>query len=261
MFLAKATEFIEKNQRQPFFLYYATHEPHVPRVPHPRFAGKSGLGPRGDVILQFDDAVGQILDALDRLTLTDETLVILSSDNGPILDDGYIDRARELNGSHRASGPLRGNKYSSYEAGTRVPFIVRWPARVKPGVSGALVCQIDLLASLAALTGQKFDARTAPDSENQLASLLGESPRGRTSMVEQGGPLALRDGQWKFIPPAAGPRLNWNTKTETGNAPEAQLFNLVDDLGETNNLAKAQPKRAKKMAAQLEAIRKAPISE
>ncbi len=261
VFLGKAKEFIEKNQRQPFFLYYATHEPHVPRVPHPRFAGKSGLGPRGDVILQLDDAVGQILETLDRLKLTENTLIIFSSDNGPILDDGYKDQARELNGSHRASGPLRGNKYSAYEAGTRVPFIVRWPARVQPGVSAALVSQVDFLASMAALTGQKFDARTAPDSQNQLASLLGESPRGRTNLVEQGGPLALREGAWKFIPPASGARLNWNTKTETGNATEAQLFNLADDLGETNNLAAAQPERAKKMAAQLQAIRNASTPE
>jgi arylsulfatase A-like enzyme len=260
-FLGKAKEFIEKNRGQPFFLYYATHEPHVPRVPHPRFAGKSGLGPRGDVILQLDDAVGQILDTLDRLKLAENTLVIFSSDNGPILDDGYKDQARELNGGHRATGPLRGNKYSSYEAGTRVPFIVRWPARVKTGVSDALVSQVDLLASLAALTGQKFDARTAPDSQNQLASLLGESPRGRTSLVEQGGPLALRDGEWKFIPPANGQRLNTNTKTETGNAPQPQLFNLADDLGEANNLAAAQSERAAKMAVQLQELRKAQSSK
>ncbi len=260
-FLGKAKEFIGKNQREPFFLYYATHEPHVPRVPHPRFVGKSGLGPRGDVILQLDDAVGQILDTLDRLKVADNTLIIFSSDNGPILDDGYKDQARELNGAHRATGPLRGNKYSSYEPGTRVPFNERWPARVTPGVSDALVSQIDLLASLAALTGQKFDVRTAPDSQNQLASLLGESPRGRTNLVEQGGPLALRDGVWKFIPPAKGQPLNWNTKTETGNAPQPQLFNLADDLGETNNLATAQPERASKMAAQIQAIREAKPSE
>jgi arylsulfatase A-like enzyme len=260
-FLGKAKEFIEKNQRQPFFLYYATHEPHVPRVPHPRFAGKSGLGPRGDVILQLDDAVGRILATLDRLKLAENTLIILSSDNGPILDDGYQDQARELNGAHRATGPLRGNKYSAYEAGTRVPFIVRWPARVKPGVSDALVSQVDLLASLAALTGQKFDTRTAPDSQNQLASLLGESPRGRTSLVEQGGPLALRDGAWKFMAASNGSRLNANTKTETGNAPQPQLFNLADDLGETNNLAITQPERAHNMAAQLQALRRAQAAE
>ena len=257
IFLGKAKDFIEKNQSQPFFLYYATHEPHVPRVPHPRFVGKSGLGPRGDVILQLDDAIGQILETLDRLKLRENTLIIFSSDNGPILDDGYKDQARELNGQHRATGPLRGNKYSAYEAGTRVPLTVTWPARVKPGVSGALVSQIDLLASLAALTGQKFDARTAPDSQNQLAALLGESPSGRTSLIEQGGPLALRDGEWKFIPPATGARLNGNTKTETGNSPQPQLFNLANDIGETNNLASTQPERAKKMAVQLEIIRRA----
>ncbi len=260
-FLGKAKEFIEKNQRQPFFLYYATHEPHVPRVPHPRFAGKSGLGPRGDAILQLDASVGKILDTLDRLKLAENTLVIFSSDNGPILDDGYQDQARELNGAHRATGPLRGNKYSSYEAGTRVPFIVRWPVRVKPGVSDALVSQIDLLASLAALTGQKFDARTAPDTKNYLSAFLGESATARQDLAEQGGPVALRDGAWKYIPAIKGARLLATTKTETGNAPEPQLFNLADDLGETNNLAAAQAERVAKMAAQLQAVRKAQSPE
>jgi len=254
-FLSKATEFIEKNQDRPFFLYYATHEPHVPRVPHPRFAGTSGLGPRGDAILQLDASVGTILETLDRFKLMENTLVIFSSDNGPILDDGYKDQARELNGDHRPAGPLRGNKYSSYEAGTRVPFIVSWPARVKPGVSDALVSQVDLLASLAALVGQKFDAGTAPDTKDYLAAFLGESATARPDLAEQGGPVALREGAWKFIPPTKGPRLNSNTGTETGNAPEPQLFNLAEDLGETNNRAAANSERAEKMAAQLQAVR------
>ena len=94
-------------------------------------------------------------------------------------------------------------------------------------------------------------------SQRQRAALLGESPSGRTSLIEQGGPLALRDGEWKFIPPATGARLNGNTKTETGNSPQPQLFNLANDIGETNNLASAQPERAKKMAVQLETIRRA----
>ena len=254
-FLGKAKEFIEKNQSRPFFLYYATHEPHVPRVPHPRFAGKSGLGPRGDVILQLDDAVGQILDTLDQLKLTESTLIIFSSDNGPILDDGYQDQARELNGDHRPAGPLRGNKYSSYEAGSRVPFMVRWPARVKPGVSAALMSQIDLVASLAELTGQKIDASTAPDTRNYLPALLGESPAARMDLAEQGGPISLREGAWKFIPPAKGPSINKDTRTETGNAPEPQLFDLASDLGETNNLSIAQAERAQRMSAQLKAMR------
>lgn len=257
-FLGKATEFIEMNAAKPFFLYYATHEPHVPRVPHPRFVGKSGLGPRGDVILQLDDAVGKVLDTLDRLKLTDNTLIIFTSDNGPILDDGYKDQAKELNGNHRSAGPLRGNKYSSYEAGARVPFLVSWPARVKPGVSDALVSQVDLLASLAKLTGQSFDARTAPDSQDQLASLLGESKAGRASLIVQGGPLAVRQGPWKYISPSTRPSLNWNTKTETGSSPQPQLFNLTDDPGERNNLAPTQPEILKLLEELLQTTRDQP---
>jgi arylsulfatase A-like enzyme len=254
-FLAKAIGFIETNQARPFFLYYATHEPHVPRVPHPRFVGKTKLGPRGDVIAQLDWSVGEILKALDRLKLSENTLVIFTSDNGPILDDGYRDQAREKNGDHKPAGPFRGNKYSSYEAGTRVPFLVRWPARVKPGVSDALVSQVDFLASFAALTGQSFDGVTAPDSQNALPTLLGESQTGRASLVEQGGSLALRAGSWKFIPANQGRQQAWNTGTETGNAPEPQLFNLAQDMGETTNVATNHPERVQQMAAQLAAIR------
>ncbi len=147
-FTKQAVRFIERNTNQPFFLYFATHDPHVPRVPHPRFLGKSGCGVRGDVIVQLDWCVGEVLAALDRLHLATNTLVILSSDNGPVLDDGYADGAvRDLNG-HKPAGPLRGGKYSIYEGGTRVPFLVRWPGRVKPGLSDALICQVDLLKSL-----------------------------------------------------------------------------------------------------------------
>ena len=152
-FTRKAVSYIEQHQREPFFLFFATHDPHVPRVPHERFVGKSGMGPRGDAILQSDWSIGQVLDTLDRLKLSENTLVIFTSDNGPVVDDGYVDQAVEKLGAHKPWGPLRGGKYSRFEAGTRVPFVVRWPARVKPGVSDALVSQVDLLASLAALVG------------------------------------------------------------------------------------------------------------
>jgi arylsulfatase A-like enzyme len=254
-FLSKAVAFIETHQQRPFFLYYATHEPHVPRVPHPRFVGKTGMGPRGDAIAQMDWSVGQILQTLDRLKLTTNTLVLFSSDNGPVLDDGYKDQAREKVGAHKPWGPLRGSKYSAYEAGTRVPFIVRWPARVKPGVSDALICQVDFLATFAALVGKDPNCPTAPDSQNCLPALLGESKTGRAALVEQGGPLSLRVEHWKYISPAKGPRVNAFTSTETGNAPAGQLFDLSRDIGETNNLASQQPERSKTMATRLEAVR------
>jgi arylsulfatase A-like enzyme len=239
----KATGFIEKNKDRPFFLYFATHDIHVPRVPHPRFAGKSGMGPRGDVILQFDWCVGQILQTLDRLHLSGNTLVIVTSDNGPVVDDGYKDQAVERLGGHTPAGPLRGGKYSIFEGGTRIPFIVRWPARVRPGVSSALVCQIDLLASFAGLTGQTLGPDDAPDSLNCLPALLGESAKGRDAVVEHAGTLAFRQGQWKYISPGNGPKVQADTNTETGLAPQGQLYDLSSDLGETRDLAGREPNK------------------
>ncbi len=239
----KATGFIEQNKDRPFFLYFATHDIHVPRVPHPRFAGKSGMGPRGDVILQFDWCVGQILQTLDRLHLSESTLVIVTSDNGPVVDDGYKDQAVEKLGGHTPAGPLRGGKYSIFEGGTRIPFIVRWPARVRPGVSGALVCQIDLLASFASLTGQTLGPDDAPDSLNTLPALLGQSQEARDVLVEHAGVLAMRQGPWKYIEPGNGPKIETHTNTETGLAPQGLLYNLLDDLGETQDLAGQHPDR------------------
>jgi arylsulfatase A-like enzyme len=233
---AKATAFIEHNKDRPFFLYFATHDVHVPRVPHARFKGTSQCGLRGDCIHQLDWSVGQVLETLDRLKLADNTLVIFSSDNGPVLDDGYADGAVEDLNGHTPAGLLKGNKYSLYEAGTRVPFLARWPARIKSGTSDALVCQIDLLASLAALTGQKLDEAAAPDSFDVLPALVGESPRGREYLVEHANGVALRKGSWKYIPPGGG-QPGKAKKNRAGAAATAQLYDLASDLGETNNVA------------------------
>ena len=253
---ARATTFIEQNRDRPFFLYFATHDIHVPRVPHARFAGKSGLGPRGDVILEFDWSAGEILKTLDRLKLTDDTLVILTSDNGPVVDDGYRDQAVELLDGHKPSGPLRGGKYSAFDAGTRVAFIVRWPGRVKAGVSDALVSQIDFLSSFAALTGQSLAAADAPDSYDILGALLGQSKTGRDQLVEHAGTLSLIRGHWKYIEPSSGPRMNKYTNTELGNDPQPQLYDLAVDLGEKRNVANEHPDLVREMAAQLKKIRK-----
>lgn len=237
----KAVSFIEKSKDQPFFLYFATHDIHVPRVPHARFAGKTKLGPRGDALVQFDGSVGEIMAALRRLKLDENTLVVVTSDNGPVVDDGYQDQAVEKLGSHDPTGPLRGGKYSNFEGGTRVPFLVHWPGRVKPGTSDALVCQIDLLASLAALTGRMLPISAAPDSYNVMATLLGDVNQGRDSLVEHAGQLSVRQGQWKYIPPSRGPKVSANTDTELGNDPGGQLYDLSTDLGETKNLHAARP--------------------
>ncbi|HBY63620.1 MAG TPA: arylsulfatase, partial [Solibacterales bacterium] len=147
----KATDFIEANAAKPFFLYFATHDIHVPRLPHARFKGKSGCGVRCDVMEELDWSVGEILRTLERLKLRDDTLVLFTSDNGPVVDDGYADGAVETLGDHKPAGPFRGGKYSNFEAGTRVPFLLSWPRRVKPAVSKALVSQVDFVSSFAAL--------------------------------------------------------------------------------------------------------------
>jgi len=252
---SRAVSFVERNRDHPFFLYFATHDVHVPRVPHPRFAGQSGMGPRGDAIVQFDWSAGEILKALDRLGLAGNTLVILTSDNGPVVDDGYADRAVELLGDHKPGGPLRGGKYSAFDAGTRVPFLLRWPGQVKPGSSDALVCQIDLLASFATLTGLRLAPDDAPDSLDMLGVLTGSARRGRETLVEQAGALSLIAGGWKYIEPNRGQRVSQATGIELGNDPLPQLYNLADDIGETRNLAGSYPERVGEMASRLKAIR------
>jgi arylsulfatase A-like enzyme len=251
----KAKDFIEKHKDERFFLYFSTHDIHVPRVPHPRFAGKSGLGPRGDAIVQFDWCVGEILKTLERLDLTDNTLVIFTSDNGPVVDDGYKDQAVEKLDGHKPAGPLRGGKYSAFDAGTRVPFIVRWPGHVKSGRSDALVSQIDLMASFAALTGGKLAPGDAPDSFDVLSALLGKSPEGRDHLVEHANVLSLIKGDFKYIEPGKGPRINKNTNTELGVDLQPQLYNLKSDLGEKHNVASEHPEIVKELATLLKKIR------
>ena len=254
----KAVDFIRQNKDRSFFLEFATHDPHVPRVPHARFVGKSGCGPRGDAIVQFDWCVGQILSTLETLNLSSNTMVILSSDNGPVLDDGYADRAEEDVNGHTPAGPLRGGKYVIYEGGTRVPFLVSWPGRVSPGVSDALVCLVDFSASFAALTGQKIPAGDAPDSVNVLSALLGETRNGRDKLVEHDGgqTLAFRDGLWKYIETDKRSRLA--LESQVRYSPVGELYDLSHDLGETNNLNVAQPGTSKKMSMDLDVVRKSP---
>ncbi|MDL2304550.1 arylsulfatase [Bacteroides sp. OttesenSCG-928-D19] len=248
----KAVQFIEDNHQKPFFLYFATNDIHVPRVPHPRFSGKSGMGPRGDAILEFDWSVGQIMAALEKYGLTENTLIILTSDNGPVVDDGYADQAVELLGNHRPWGDFRGGKYSNFEAGTRVPFVVSWPAKIKQQVSDALVSHIDIFASLSALLGKKIPENAAPDSRNQLNVFLGEDKKGRDYIIEQAGVLSISTSEWKYITPGNGSAYNRLTNTELGNSKEAQLYNLRLDRGEQQNLAVENPAKIEELSAILE---------
>jgi arylsulfatase A-like enzyme len=258
----KALRFIENNNPgktgKPFFLYFATQDIHVPRVPHPRFAGATSMGPRGDAIAEFDWSVGQILETLNRLGLTENTLVILSSDNGPVVDDGYRDGARERLGDHKPSGLLRGGKYSAFEAGTRIPFIVRWPGNVKPGISKALLSQIDLFGSLSRLTGQPVPALAAPDSFDYLPVWLGKSEKNREYIVQQSsGTLCFVQGEWKYITPGKGARYSKPVDIELGNDTVPQLYNLVKDVGETQNVAGENQAILQKLVEKLETVRAA----
>jgi arylsulfatase A-like enzyme len=237
----KAVKFIEKNSDKPFFLYFATHDIHVPRVPNQRFVGKSGMGPRGDAILEFDWSVGEIMKTIENLGLSSNTIIIVTSDNGPVVDDGYKDEAVLKLGDHKPAGPLRGGKYSLFDGGTRIAFIVRWNGKIKPGTTDALFSQIDLTASFASLTGQSLSNDEAPDSQNYLSTLLGLSKTGREWLVEHSGRLTIIKGDWKFIEPGTGVKLQVNTNTETGNDPLPQLYDLKTDIGEKNNLASQNP--------------------
>lgn len=255
---AKAAAFIERQKSNPFFLYFATHDIHVPRLPNPRFRGKTGMGPRGDAIAELDWSVGQILDTLERNGLAGGTLVMFSSDNGPVVDDGYRDEAVEKLGNHRPAGVLRGGKYSNFDGGTRIPLIARWPGHIRRDArSEALISQVDFLASFAGLAGQKVPAGAAPDSVDVLPALLGRSRTARRSLVEYAGTLALIEGDWKLIAPGDGPAMNTNTGTELGNDPQPQLFHLADDPGEKQNVAAQHPDKVREMTALLDRIRAA----
>ncbi len=264
--LRKAEKFVMENRDKPFFLYYAIHNVHTPRAPHDRFVGKSGHGIRGDMMLELDWAVGEFMDFLRHEGLDKNTLVIFSADNGPLFLDGYEDGSlAEANGS-KPAGSFRGGKYRIYEASTRLPFLTWWPGQIKPGVSDALISQVDLMASVADLVKLDVPEGAAPDSENVLPALMGRSPEGRTDLVQQSPVrLALVQGDWKYIPP--GKVMNWATAVIPGNtagapdSPKAQLFNLAEDKGETKNLADKYPDKVQAMAKRLAEIESAPAKQ
>ena len=252
-FLAKAQTYVKSHKAEPFFLYYALNQPHVPRTPNPRFVGKSGMGPRGDVILEADYCVGEIIKTLKEEGVLDNTLIVFSSDNGPVLNDGYYDDAVEKLGNHKPNGPLRGGKYSLLEAGTRVPFFTYWKGQIKPLVSDALVCQIDLLESIAKLVN--IDVKST-DSQELLDVFMGKSNKGRANLViEANTKTAFRQGDFIMIPPYPGDPILEEVNIEMGNDKDFQLYNLKKDIGQKNNLAKAQPKKLKEMMKNFELIR------
>lgn len=244
-FTGLAKDFIAAQKDHPFFLYFGLHQPHVPRTPNARFVGKSGMGPRGDAILEADWAVGELIAQLKKLGLLESTLIVFSSDNGPVLDDGYYDDAVEKLGDHKPADVLRGGKYSLFEAGTRVPFVWYWENHIKAKTSDAMVTQLDLFGSLATLVGEKIPKYL--DTENHLNAFLGKSNNARTMMiVEAEGRTALRYKNWAYLPEYKGSERN-NTGNELGNLPQGGLFDLEKDLSQQNNLISENSKMRRRL--------------
>ena len=252
-FLNGVQEYIKDHKDQPFFLYYPMQQPHVPRTPHPRFEGQSELGPRGDAIVEADWCLGELKKTLEVEGILENTLIIFSSDNGPVLNDGYYDDSDIKNGDHNPWGPFRGGKYSLFEAGTHVPFFTYWKGEIQPGVSHAMVSQLDLLSSLAQLVGS--EVRT-DDSLPLMDLLMGKSDQGRDELVvEATSRTAFKKGDWVMIPPYKGPSVNEKVQIELGNYSDFQLYNLAEDIGQKNNLADSLPKKLQDMMSAFEAIR------
>lgn len=257
VFTDKAKAFIHQHQNEPFFLYYALPHIHVPRMPNNKYVGTTNMGPRGDLIVEMDAMVGEIMKTLKDLNLDKNTFVIFSSDNGPVLDDGYGDHAEELIGNHKPAGIYRGGKYSAFEGGLRMPMIVRWPNEIQPGISDAVINQIDFFASLANLTGVKIDRETiAPDSENLLDALTGKSKEGRRVMLQESFTMAIREENWKYIEPVSKKTPDWldNKTVETGLQQEPQLYDLKHDPREQRNLAGKYPDKVAELAGKLKEI-------
>lgn len=252
-FLDKAKTWVKTHKEDPFFLYYALNEPHVPRTPNQRFVGRSGMGPRGDAILEADWCIGEFVKTLDQEGLLENTLIVFTSDNGPVLNDGYYDDAVEKLGKHKPTGPLRGGKYSLFEAGTRVPFVTYWKGKIEPQVSDALVCQMDLLASFARLVGTE---ENTTDSQDMLDILMGKSDEGRKSLIlEASSRTALRKGDWLMIPPYNGPAIDKSVNIELGNSKNFQLYNLKEDIGQQQNQAATNPEKLKDMLDTFKTLR------
>ena len=256
-----AVDFIKENSDKPFFIYFATNDVHVPRFPHPRFRGQSSMGLRGDAIVQFDWSVGEIVKTLEEQGLLENTLIILTSDNGPVLDDGYVDQAEELVGDHSPTGGLRGGKYSAFEGGTRVPFIVHWPAVIKEQtVKNSLVSQIDFLDVMASIAGVGSGESLSTDGfPGEAATWFGNDEQGRPYAIgmAQNHTLTLCTAGWKFIEPKGGATMiQWGPKIETGYSTNPQIFKHVNgEFDENQNMASNNASVVENLTTQLEKIR------
>lgn len=266
----RTVKFIAEHKDEPFFIYFATNDVHVPRFPHERFRGKSGMGLRGDAILQFDWSVGCIVNSLKECGLYENTIIILTSDNGAVLDDGYADDAEELVGSHLPNGGLRGGKYSCFEGGTRVPFIVHYPAGITDAKEReGLVSQIDFMAVMADILDVKIPEGAAPDASSDATGYwLGRNNISRKFVAEMAAnhTLSIRSDGWKYIEPSNGPAMvPWGPEIETGYLPEPQLYRVANDNRyidipadekETRNMTNEYPEEVERLKKILNTIRK-----
>jgi arylsulfatase A-like enzyme len=248
--------FIEAQKKadpaKPFFAYVPLNAPHTPIVPTKEFQGSSGISPYADFVKQVDHDVGRLLASLEKQGLAENTLVVFTSDNGCSTAANIPELQKA---GHEPSYIYRGNKADLYEGGHRVPFLVRWPAQVKPGVSTALVGQIDFLATFAEITGASVSATMAEDSVSFLPVLRGDKPEVRQGIVSQSinGNFAIRNGQWKLCLSAGSG--GWSSPRpgpEEAGLPPVQLFDLSKDPGERNNLQAEFPERVAAMKAELE---------
>jgi len=272
---AKSAAFITERagagsgDKPPFFLYFPLTSPHKPVLPHPDFRGKSGIGPYGDFILQTDWTVGEVLKALDATGLTDNTLVMYTSDNGSFM---YRDDAADAKGhksdetiqayradTHRANGPLRGTKADIWEAGHRVPFFARWPGRIKAGSRcDETVCSVDLFATAAELAGvaqAELPDDAAEDSFSLVPLFEGRDDFERAPVIHHSasGFFAIRDGKWKLV--AANGSGGREAPRGKAFAKPYHLYDLDADLAETVNQIDKQPEVAERLEQQLEALR------
>jgi len=258
-FAREARAFIARQaeQEDPFFLYLPLTSPHTPIAPSERWVGKSAIGPYGDFLMETDWVVGEVMAELEACGELDETLIVFTADNGCSPQAGIPELEKR---GHHPCGELRGHKADLYEGGHRVPFLVRWPGKVKPGTrSDRTLCQTDLFATFAGLLGREPEGAEAVDSVSFLPTLLGEEqgPRGATVHHSINGSFALRKGPWKLcLCPGSGgwsapkPGVAWKDKS----LPRVQLFKLDEDPGETRNLEARFPEKVEELAAELAAI-------
>jgi arylsulfatase A-like enzyme len=252
----KAAEYITARARtsQPFFLYLPLNAPHTPIAPTKRWIGKSGLNLYADFVMETDWAVGEVLAALDRAGIADNTLVVFTSDNG-CSPQAQIEVLHAK--GHAVNGPLRGHKADVFDGGHRVPFFVRWPARAKPGVSDQLVCLTDVFATCADALGVRLPATAGEDSFSFLPNLTGTGKSAREAVVHHtiSGAFAIRQGPWKLALCAgsggwSAPR---DPEARKQGLPDTQLYRIADgDLAEQKNVAAENPQVVARLTKLLE---------